>query len=437
MRVFADDMNPDTIILSIEHELSRAEDESTTYPVSIINATTPSSNGKSSQDEDEIATRPVGEKETEAEDGSPTYLINTINAILSENDGNPSETEDESAKCALGGMETEAHDEYCSYAVTKPLIETILKRQTEETRLNLVDIAEDTGLDLEARYFAEATAAIVEWWQYYAGEENPTSFEIDFGVGSRINLLMVLALLPEKYQCMIRIGDEHRSPSGDGENLSWLHEQTMDVLAGLSMDPVPNSMLFGRGLASMIRDDVDEGWRSFTGRSWLEDQIHLWSNNELEPDLYRFPPETDKIIFFFNPTEIHWTVVEVDLADDVWTYTLFDSLCLGEKGATWKACEEQFPLLEQLICRASGFAEPTSREIVLAPSAQQENAYDCGPIAIYNAVERCDGRAPATEIDANDLRLGCLEMILEALCLLDEGLETSVFRARMRESYSN
>lgn len=351
-----------------------------------------------------------------------------------------SKAEDESIMCPVSSVnyivkkiETEADDESHTSTVSKTLMEQTLKEQTEETRLYLVEIARDEDIDQDARSFARTVAEIVEWWQQYAEEKNPTTHQIDFGVGPPLNLLMVLALVPEKYQGFIRIEDKHRSPYGNGENLSWLHEQTMDVLIGLGKDPFPASILFGQGIASMVRDDVDEGWRVFTGRSWLEDQIHLWSNDELEPKLYQFPPETKKIVFCFNPTEIHWTVVEVNLANDVWTYTLYNSFFQGEKGPTWRACQKQFPLLEQLICHASGFPEPDTREIVAATSAQQDNTYDCGPIAIYNALELLEGRRPRTEVDAEELRLRYLMRILNGLYLLDERLETPEFRACMRE----
>ena len=312
-------------------------------------------------------------------------------------------------------------------------VELLLSVQTEETKINLTGVAEDPGSEDVDRCFAGTAAQIVEWWQRLVGDENPTSYTVDFGTGSPINLLMILALLPERYQRLICIEDAQRSPSRNGENLSWVHEQTTDVLVRLSTHPKPSSMVFGRGLGSMIRNDVDEGWRAFTGRSWLEDQIHLWSMGGLEPDLYRFPPGTEKIVFFFNPTEIHWTVVEVNLTDYGWFYTLYDSLSQGEKGPTWKACQEQFPLLEQLICRASGFAEPATRKIFNGNSAQQENTYDCGPIALHNAIELLHGRRPRTEIYPEVLRLRYLQLILLAFYLSNEGLEPSALRVRMRE----
>ena len=325
--------------------------------------------------------------------------------------------------------------ESATTTVNKKLMKNILSAQTEETGENLAHIAQDTAMDQSSRNFAGVLAEIVCLWQRFAQGEDPTCYQIDFGVGQPLTLLMVLALLPEQYQSFICIEDAHRSPFEDGANLSWLHEQTMDVLAGLSADPVPASRHFGPGLASMIRDDLDESWKKFTGRSWLEDQIHLLSNDELELHFYRFPPESKNIVFFFNPTEAHWTVVEVKLDVEVWTYTLYNSLCQGKKGPAWKACQEQLPLLEQLICRASGFPEPKTREIVVGASAQQDNPYDCGPIAIYNVQELLEGNTPSTDVDTEDLRRRDLYLIYDALRLLEEGLEIPEFRARMRKMY--
>ena len=344
-----------------------------------------------------------------------------------------SEANDECAMCSVSETRTEANGESSTSDVHGVSMDQVLSVQTEETRIKLLEVAEDIDLDEIDRCFASTAADIVEWWQRLVGEESLTSYTVDLATGSPINLLMILALLPEKYQGLICIKDEHRSPSCNGENLSWLHEQTTDVLVRLSTDPDTSSIIFGQGIASMVRNDVDEGWRVFTGRSWLEDQIHLWSTGDLEADLYRFPPGTEKIVFLFNPTEIHWTVVEVDLDDYAWTYTLYNSLLQGEKGPTWRACQEQFPLLEQLICRASGFADPATREIVTADSAQQENTYDCGPIALYNAIELLDGRKPCTEIDPEILRLRYLKLILLALFLSDEGVEPAALRFLMRK----
>ena len=315
---------------------------------------------------------------------------------------------------------SETNKENATTTVDRISMERLLKEQAEETRTMFANLAANTEIDQDTASFAKTAAGIIERWQKYAEEKNPTSYRIDFGMGSPINLLTVLALLPEEYQSLIYIEDKHRSPSGNEENMSWLHEETMELLVKLSMDPCPGPISFGQGLASMIRDDVDEGWRRITGRSWLEDQLHLWSTDELEPDLYRFPPQTEKIVFFFNPTEIHWTVVEVNLDDDVWTYTLYNSLFQGERGATWSACQVQFPLLEQLICRASGFMEPKSRTIVNGSSFQQENTYDCGPIAVCNAIQLLHERSPKRELDPEKLRLKYLMLILKALGRLGE-----------------
>ena len=354
--------------------------------------------------------------ETESEETSATYTVDHVETVSQ--------------------LETAADNESTNSVIDKTLMEQCLKDQSEETKLNLLEISRDTNIDDVTRSFALAVAIIVDWWQYYAQEDNPTSLQIHFG--PPLTLLMVFALLPEKYQGFISVVDENRSPFGNDENLSWLHEQTMEVLVSISMDPAPTSHIFGRSLGSMMRNDVDAAWRVFTGRCWLEDQMFLLSSGQLEPDdLYQFPPETKKIVFFFNPTEAHWTTVEIDLSDEVWTYSIYNSLSQGEKGPTWNACHEQFPFLEQLICRASGFPEPKTREIIAAASAQQDNAYDCGPIALYNAMELLEGRKPGTAVDTDNLRLKYLMLILDALPLLDQGLGLAEFRSRMRELWLN
>ncbi len=326
-------------------------------------------------------------------------------------------------------------DSECATSTTISMsIEQLLKDQMEETRVNLVEMSNYPEADEVLRSFTRTAAAIVEWWQTHAKDENLPSFQVDFGKGPPLTLLMILALLPEDYQFLICIDDEHRSPSSNGENLSWLHEQTTDALVRLNTYSRSAPILFGQGLASMIRDDVDEGWQAFTGRSWLEDQVHLLSNGDLEPDLYRFPPGTERIVFLFNPTGIHWTVVEVNLRVDghTWMYTLYDSLTQSETGPIYSACAKQFPVLEDLICSASRFKGPRTRGLRKGASAQQKNPYDCGPIAIYNAIELAEGRTPNTRIDPEYLRLKFLQQIHKGLYLLDEELEPSVVRLHMR-----
>lgn len=353
--------------------------------------------------------------ETESEQTSATYTVDQVETVSQ--------------------LETAADNESTTAVIDKTLMEQCLKDQTEETKLHLLEVSRDTNIDDVTRSFALALAMIVDWWQYYAKEDNPTSLQIYFG--SPLTLLMVFALLPEKYQGFISVNDENRSPFGNDDSLSWLHEQTMEVLVSISMDPAPKYHIFGRSLGSMMRIDVDAGWRVITGRCWLEDQYFLLSKGELEADLYHFPPETKTIVFFFNPTEAHWTTVEIDLSDELWTYSLYNSLSQGEKGPTWNACHEQFPFLEQLICLASGFPEPKTREIIAATSAQQDNAYDCGPIALYNAMELLEGRRPEIAVDTDNLRLKYLMLVLDALPLLDQELELAEFRGRMREIWLN
>lgn len=457
MNLFAEDVDMSVISPLVDDEPSKADGESSIHHISILGAKTLSNDCFSNNDEmanqsiyligavslsnddtscetdDESTACSVSETEAETNSEIARYPVSDKSAITSSDDGVSSEADDERTTYTASDTVTESDGEDDTNTDSEMSVELLSRKQTEETRMNLIEIAEDVEMDGITQTFAGTVAEIVEWWQNHTKDGSPTLHQVDFGVGASINLLMVFALLPERYQGLICIEDGRRSPSGDGENLSWLHEQTTDILVRLSADPNSRSTFFGQGLAFMIRDDVDEGWRAFTGRSWLEDQLHLLSIGELEPGQYRFPPGTEKAVFLFNPTENHWTVVEVDMDEYVWTYTLYNSLCQGERGPTWKACQEQFPFLEKLICRTSGFAEPATREIVTAASAQQDNPYDCGPIAVYNAIELLEGRQPCTDIDPEELRLRYLMLIRDALYVLDQGLATRAFRVYMRK----
>lgn len=482
MTRFSTDMNVNVVMLLDDQQPNKPADEAAINPDIFPDAITLSIDSSQCEADEESATSTISETETESEDTSATYAADQVdietnnedimsmihNDMMEELFGDQTEemrpnvvktlseldeanhedatttitetgTESEEASAAYtdnqsettSQVETAADDESTTPLIDKAFIEQCLRDQTEETKLNLFELSNDTSIDDVSRSFALAVAMTIDWWQYYAQEVSPTSFQIHFG--SPMTLLMVFALLPERYQHFISVDDDNRSPFGNDDSLSWIHEGAMDVIVSLSMDPAPTSYIFGRGLASMMRVDVDEAWRVIAGRPWLEDQLHLLSNGEIEADPYFFPQEAQKIVFFYNPTEVHWTVVEVDLSDEeCWTYTLYNSLSYGEKGPTWSACQEHFPLLEQLICLASGFPEPTTREIVTGTSAQQENAYDCGPIAIYNAMGLLEGRSPGTEVDTESLRLKYLTLILDALPLLSEELELPEFRARMR-----
>ena len=431
--------NHENAMLTISGTQTEAEDESAIDAVSQAETETSNETFMSTMNNALIVQLLADQTE-----GGPTWCLprepgeanRESSALISI--GTETESEETSASCTVDQVQTVDHvetvadNESTTSTIDKTLKKQCLRDQTEDTKLNLLEISKDANVDDGTRSFALAVAMIVDWWQYYAQEDNPTSLQIHFG--PPLTLLMVFALLPEKYQSFISVNDENRSPFGNDENLSWLHEQTMEVLVSISMDPAPKSHIFGQSLGSMMRSEVDAGWRVITGRCWLEDQYFLLSKGELEPDLYHFPPETKKIVFFFNPTEAHWTTVEIDLGDEVWTYSLYNSLSQGEKGPTWNACHEQFPFLEQLICRASGFPEPKTREIIAATSAQQDNVYDCGPIALYNAMELLEGRRPENEVDTDNLRLKYLILILDALPLLDQGLELAQFRSRMRQT---
>lgn len=318
---------------------------------------------------------------------------------------------------AEDSLETQANasNEPLADAGKKLQIQRLLSEQTERTRRYLEAIADFPDMDDLTKDFARTTAAIIDYWQYIADGENPTSHLIDLGVGVKVNLLMVLAILPERYQNGILIKDESRSANGSA--LSWLHEDTMNLIIELSCerDPV---RFFGQGLTSMVSEEIDNSWNEWYGKSYLEFQMDEMANDQLteaEMNLYRYPDYTESIMVLFNPTGNHWTLVEIDFEADCFTYTLYNSLSDGEQDAVWNACLQQLPLLEQLICRASDFDQPESRKFILGTSAQQDNIHDCGPITVYNAISLLRDRYPEKYLDTETFRCCCLDRILSSL----------------------
>lgn len=241
------------VALSVEDTSSKAHDDTTTCPISDVAVVPLSSESTSSMVDDECNTYPVSEAETEL----TTDSISMASLFGSPKDDGSSEANEETG--------AESDEESTADTLTNVVKEGILREQTRQSWYNLVEVAENKEMDELTQSFAGTVADIVEWWASHTINENPISHFVDFGVGSPINLLMILALLPERYQGLICIEDERRSPSGNGENLSWLHEQTTDVLVRLSVDPDSKSMHFGESLASMIRDSVDEAGESSPG----------------------------------------------------------------------------------------------------------------------------------------------------------------------------
>jgi Ulp1 protease family, C-terminal catalytic domain len=296
----------------------------------------------------------------------------------------------------------------------------VWKEQTERTRLNFIEIAHDTTTEKDLRAFAIQFAEIIKLWQSCAKEENPTYHNIEFGQGLKLNLRQVFALLAEEYQKCILVDDQDRSPNRNGYDMSWLDDQTMNVLVQLACRPGQDSVRFGRDLMSGVRIQLDEMMLKAHSASYLEYHVRAMLENKPRSDwmadeLYSFPPSTKRIVYFFNYTETHWTLIATDVSREKWTHTLYNSLETHPKGATWNAAQKQLPLIEVLIQGASALPKPKRSEIVAGKSARQTNSYDCGVITVYNAVQLLNGRKPEKRVDAKQLRLEYVTQILSEL----------------------
>ena len=210
------------VTLVINEESINLDDNSTTHhPITPLSATTLPNDGKTGETDDESANSTVNKQAIEAEDESATYSVSK--------------------------KEIEADDQCETYTPSKSEIEQILKEQTEESRLQLINIAEDPEMDPGGRSFAETVAVILEWWQAHAEEQNPTSHQIDFSVGSPMSLLMVLALIPEQYQSFIFSSmttvDRH---SATGKTSAGYMNRTWTFLWDSALIPSDNPSVSGK-----------------------------------------------------------------------------------------------------------------------------------------------------------------------------------------------
>lgn len=153
-------------------------------------------------------------------------------------------------------------------------------------------------------------------------------------------------------------------------------------------------------------------------------------DDEWNPEhIYTIPTTTSKLVFFFNFTEVHWTLIVTKINEFHWVHRWYNSSDAGGKnkfkGATWKALAEQLPTLEALIMGASGLScGDLDSGIKSGKLAQQDNSYDCGVITVYNALEILNERVPKRVIDAKKLRLGYLKLIRDALEGMDKQEDT-------------
>ena len=92
--------------------------------------------------------------------------------------------------------------------------------------------------------------------------------------------------------------------------MSWLHDQTMDVLVQLACHLGQNSVRFGCGLASGVRITVDEMMLKAHSTSCLEYHIREMLENKprsnwMADELHYFSPSTKRIVYLFNYGEKH------------------------------------------------------------------------------------------------------------------------------------
>jgi hypothetical protein len=305
--------------------------------------------------------------------------------------------------------------------------------EVELARFHLERIATGrrlTNLDKHLKSFALQLHEIVGHWQRRAGTKNPLDYAVEFAPGISATLIQVFALMPEEYQEYINVNDPKRSPNN--EPYSWLDESIMNVLVQLECEKrnPDDTVQFGFQLAFDVRNSMDNLFEETHGKLYLEYRIHQKDIGEPESDwnplkIYTFPKNTTKIVYFFNYSESHWTLLEMDLRKDQWVHTLYNSFDNGTgsdmKGPSWNAAKVNCHLLENLVQAALGIPPPAfPSKIISGLSNKQINDYDCGVLTVANAIQLLFGRKTERwSIDCNKARLEWLTLLNKKLATLE------------------
>ena len=276
------------------------------------------------------------------------------------------------------------------------------------------------------------SSTLVEIFQIYQdqaasvpGKKPAPHYGIEFGnfkgTSCTATLLNVLQLLPEAYQEHVRVADQERA---EANNKSWLSDYIMDVVVRLSCPLTSETIVFGRGIGTGFDESLDIHYKQKYSMLRLEYLIKQaqGSNSNLDEwnqgQAFTFPSTAKIIVFPWNYTGAHWIVVKLDIDLTSWKYTLYNSYNQGAKGPIWNSIVQQMPHLEKLICFASGFPRPLKEStFYVGDSPQQVNHYDCGIIAISNALTLLEGGEPtsASETDTNTLRWKYANLVLKYL----------------------
>ncbi|KUJ20005.1 uncharacterized protein LY89DRAFT_731243 [Mollisia scopiformis] len=280
-------------------------------------------------------------------------------------------------------------------------------------------VADESIQDYALRSIAGVVVGIIKTWQERALGRDPVDYALSFGLhGLSITLRQVLTLVPEKYQDKIVLSDHLQIRKGG----SWVDESVMNVLVELSATNTAAGAHFARGLFT----DAINSWDVLTREegvfptrlAYLNDEMKKGATDWNKDGSYTVPSDKDRIVFFWNYYEHHWTVIGIQVKGKSWKYKLHDSL-----ESTSRYTKDSVKTLGidlcGLICEASDMDKPEKIKVAHQDSAQQANAYDCGVFAVVNALALLRRATPPIKIDPEETRLQFLVQILTAL---DAGL---------------
>lgn len=286
----------------------------------------------------------------------------------------------------------------------------IQSREMEDLRKYFESATQDKDLMKRVYHLHHWVAEIIRIWQIRADGDDPTDYSLSFKTpGVTVTLRQVLALVPDEYQDQIKL-------EGARAFRSWLDENLMDVLVELFVEEAAPGAHFARCLATDCNTKLDNIAASEGGfKSRLAYLIDQQKRNLPDWNIggfYTVPTDTDRIVFFWNYYESHWTVISIDIDSGLWKYNVYDSSGCPE---TIHSISRRGLPLGRLIRAASNMKKPETPVFKKQNTAQQDNFVDCGVYAVDNVIHILKKEPVEASIDPFKRRVTFLRKILHAL----------------------
>jgi hypothetical protein len=187
------------------------------------------------------------------------------------------------------------------------------------------------------------------------------------------------------------------NPRQGGDQSSWLSDQLMLALLETESKSLDGVYIPG-GLSVFIDPKTPLDQRVTTLRTYIEASEQgrdVWSGYPLED----MPDDTKCIIMLYNPSGLHWVIADIVLGESP-DIVLYNSMMPNTgTGLALDHARKELPLIMHLASLRPGsklgpYWRDAVRVIPQSCTQQSDLGVDCGPLSVFNAVQRMHNQPP-------------------------------------------